>query len=198
MAVMSHSYEVSADSPASVEQIHAAFGREDYWLARFAAYNPSATKDSLTVDAEDTVSVSATQYLGRQLLPEQVVKLLPGDLKLMTSKTWRPAGTGQVRGKLVNATGGFGSALADASLAPAGNGSTLHFAGKVEVKIPCWAGNSRNPMRRAWPRTSLSCSVSPPRGSPNMPRRVLFGRGGGWAISNPRTVGSCMTARRAH
>ena len=34
---MSRTFDVSFDSPASVEQIHSAFGEEDYWLARIAA-----------------------------------------------------------------------------------------------------------------------------------------------------------------
>lgn len=138
---MSQKYDVSAESSASVEQLHAAFGREDYWLARFAAYNPSARLDSLTVDADDVVRVNATQQLARHLLPERVIDLLPGELKLKTSETWRPSGTGQVHGKLtVDAAGGFGQARAEASLTPAGSGSLLHFAGRVEVKIPLLGG----------------------------------------------------------
>lgn len=65
---MSRSIDVSTGSPASVEQIHVAFGREDYWLARIA---PAATTtlDSLVVDGDGTVTVRVTQHLGRQLLP---------------------------------------------------------------------------------------------------------------------------------
>ena len=34
---MPRSIDILTESPASVEQIAAAFGREDYWLARVAA-----------------------------------------------------------------------------------------------------------------------------------------------------------------
>ena len=35
---MPRSFDVSVESPASVEQVHCAFSDEDYWLARFAAF----------------------------------------------------------------------------------------------------------------------------------------------------------------
>lgn len=49
---MSRSFEVPFESPASVEQVHAAFSDEDYWLARFAAFGADSTLDSLNVDAD--------------------------------------------------------------------------------------------------------------------------------------------------
>ena len=138
---MSRSFDILTESPASVEQIHAAFGREDYWLARCAAGDAITTLDSLIVYADGTVTVRATQHLGRQLLPGLVANLVPGDLKILASETWRPVGDRQVRGQVsVSAPGGLGSSRAEAWLAPAGNGSQLRFAGRVEVKIPLVGG----------------------------------------------------------
>ena len=138
---MSRSFEISTESPASVEQIHAAFGREDYWLARLAAGDATTTLDSLIVDADGTVTVRATQHLVRQLLPGLVAKLVPGDLKILASETWRPVDDRQVRGQVsVSAPGGLGSGRAEAWLAPAGNGSQLRSAVRVEVKIPLVGG----------------------------------------------------------
>ena len=57
-----------------MEQIHAAFGREDYWQARLSG-DASTTLDSLLVDDDGTVAVRVTQHLGRQLLPGLVAKL---------------------------------------------------------------------------------------------------------------------------
>ncbi len=131
---MSRSFEILTESPASVEQIHAAFGREDYWLARLAAGDATTTLDSLIVDADGTVTVRATQHLVRQLLPGLVAKLVPGDLKILASETWRPVDDRQVRGQVsVSAPGGLGSGRAEAWLAPAGNGSQLRSAVRVEV-----------------------------------------------------------------
>jgi hypothetical protein len=138
---MSRSFEISTESPASVEQIHAAFGSEDYWLARLAAGDATTTLDSLIVDADGTVTVCATQHLVRQLLPGLVAKLVPGDLKILASETWRPVDDRQVRGQVsVSAPGGLGSGRAEAWLAPAGNGSQLRSAVRVEVKIPLVGG----------------------------------------------------------
>jgi hypothetical protein len=138
---MSRSFDILTESPASVEQIHAAFGREDYWLARIAADGAAITLDSLIVDADGTVIVRTTQHLARQLLPGLVAKLVTGDLKIVHSETWRPVGDRQVRGQVsVSAPGGLGSGRADGWLAPAGNGSQFRFAMRVEVKIPLLGG----------------------------------------------------------
>ena len=138
---MSRSFEILTESPASVEQIHAAFGREDYWLARLAAGDATTTLDSLIVDADGTVTVRATQHLVRQLLPGIVARLVPGDLKILASETWRRIDDRQVRGQVsVSAPGGLGSGRAEAWLAPADNGSQLRSAVRVEVKIPLVGG----------------------------------------------------------
>jgi Protein of unknown function (DUF2505) len=142
---MARSFEGLTDSPASVEQIHTAFGREDYWLARMAVGSASPVTielDSLVVDADGTVAVSLTQHLGRQLLPGSVAKFIPGDVRLVHTETWTPDGDGEVRGHIsVSVSGGLGSCRARTWLAPAAEGSQLRFTGRVEVKIPLVGGN---------------------------------------------------------
>ncbi|ETB13958.1 hypothetical protein P863_04370 [Mycobacterium avium subsp. silvaticum ATCC 49884] len=135
---MSRSIDVSTESPASVEQIHAAFGREDYWLARIAPAAATTTLDSLVVDGDGTVTVRVTQHLGRQLLPGAVAKFVRGDVKIVQTETWRRDGDGQVRGQVdVSASGGLGSGRAASWLEPAEDGgSRLRSAVRVEVKIP--------------------------------------------------------------
>jgi hypothetical protein len=138
---MPRSFDVLTEWPASVEQIHATFGREDYWLARHALADATTTLDSLIVDTDGTVTVRNTQHLGRQLLPGPVAKLVPGDLRVVHSETWRPVGDRQVRGEVsVSAPGGLGSGGAEAWMVPASNGSRLRFAVRVEVKIPLAGG----------------------------------------------------------
>jgi hypothetical protein len=140
---MSRSFDILTQSPASVEQIHAAFGREDYWLARIAVGGATTTTtlDSLIVDADGTVTVRITQHLGRQLLPELVAKFVPGDLKILNCETWRPVGNRQVRGQVnISVSGGLGSGRAEACMAPTSNGSQLRYAWSVEVKIPLVGG----------------------------------------------------------
>jgi len=136
-----HSFDIWTESPASVEEIHGALGREDYWLTRLATSDATTTLDSLIVEADGTVAVRVTQHLGRQLLPGAVAKLLPGDLKILHRETWRPVDDGQVRGQVsVSASGGFGSGRGEVWLAPARIGSQTRFAVRVEVKIPFVGG----------------------------------------------------------
>jgi len=139
---MSRLFDISTESPATVEQLHAAFSSEDYWADRFAAYDASTVLDSLIVKADGTVTMRATQHVGRQLLPGLVAKLVPGDLKISHSETWGPIADRQVRGQVtVSAPAGLGSGRAEAWLTAAANGSRLRFATTVEIKIPLLGGN---------------------------------------------------------
>ena len=47
---MPRSFDVSADSPATVEQVHSALCDEGYWLARLATMAGSTELESLIVD----------------------------------------------------------------------------------------------------------------------------------------------------
>lgn len=137
---MPRSFEVVAESTASVTAIHAAFRREDYWRDRLAG-DAAATLDTFTVDTDGVVEVLITQHLGRQILPALVANFVPGDLKLVYRETWRPTGDGTVRGEShVSASGGLGFSLANNWLTPAGTASQLRSAGKVDVKIPLVGG----------------------------------------------------------
>lgn len=142
---MPRSFDIVTESTASVEQVHAAFSDEDYWVARLMAFGDCSTLDSLIIDADGTVTVGLTQHLGRQVLPALVAKIVPGELKILHSERWRPAGDGRVRGQVsVSAPAGLGSGRAQAWLTPVGNGSQLRFAAVVEVKIPLLAGKFEN------------------------------------------------------
>jgi hypothetical protein len=137
---MSRSFEIVSDSAAGVEQIHAAFAREDYWLDRLAG-DAASTLDSFTVDTDGVVDVQITQHLGRQILPSVVANFVPGDMKLLYRETWRPDADGRVRGEShVSASGGLGSSRAENWLTPSGATSQLRSTGKVVVKIPLVGG----------------------------------------------------------
>jgi hypothetical protein len=138
---MSRSFDGMAASSAAVAEIHAAFGRKDYWLARLATGDAVTTLDSLDVRADDTVAVQYTLHLGSQLLPGPVSRLVPGELKMQYLETWTP-GDCAVQGQIgVSVSGGLGSCSATAWLEPTAHGSQLRFAGTVKVKIPLVGGN---------------------------------------------------------
>src|SRR6201996_8029967 len=122
---MPRSFDVSVDSPASVDQVHAAFSAEEYWLARLETLNGSTALESLVVDDDQTVRVATTQDLGRDLLPGIVAKFYRRDLKVRHTETWRPI-DGQLRGKIgVTVSGAPGSGSGTALVAPTQDGSRL-------------------------------------------------------------------------
>ena len=135
---MPRSFDVSVDSPASVEQVHSAFGDEDYWLARLAAFGGPAL-ESLIVDDDGTVRVTTTQDLGRDGLPGMVAKFYRRDLKILRTETWRPSAISSRRDQRRGVRGAgirFGAAV----VAPTGDGSRLTLTGTVEFKVPLVGG----------------------------------------------------------
>ena len=137
---MPRSFDVAVDSPASVDQVHAAFSAEQYWLARLATLNGSTALESLTVDDDRTVRVATTQDLGSDLLPGIVAKFYRRDLKVRHTETWTPSGD-QLRGEITVAVSGApGSGSAAAAVAPTENGSLLTLNGTVEFNVPLVGG----------------------------------------------------------
>jgi hypothetical protein len=149
---MPRSFDVSADSPATVEQVHWAFSDEDYWLARLATMNGSTALESLSVDDDQTVRVATTQDLGRDLVPGIVAKFYRRDLKVRHTETWTPI-DGQLRGRInVEVSGAPGSGSGAALVAPTHDGSRLTFEGSVEFKVPLVGGTIESFIAREFAR----------------------------------------------
>lgn len=139
---MARSFSGSAESTVSVERIHAAFGREDYWQDRLATSEVVTTLDSLDVRADGTVAVRYTLDLARQLMPGPVANLVPGGVSMQYTETWMHESYHRVCGQIaVSVSGGLGSCDAQTWLEPAAHGSQLRFAGRVAVRIPLVGGN---------------------------------------------------------
>jgi Protein of unknown function (DUF2505) len=136
------SFDVSTDTPASVEEIHSAFSDEQYWLARLAAYGgDTMTLDTLVVDADGTVAVATTQDLRHELLPGVLAKVFPGDLTVLRKEIWRPIDGRRIHANVsITASGVPASGVGSAVLAPIAEGSRLRFAGTLEVRIPLVGG----------------------------------------------------------
>ena len=137
---MPRSFDVSVDSPASVEQVHAAFSAEEYWLARLATLNGSTTLESLVVDDDQTVRVTTTQDLGRDLLPGIRREVLSPRSESPAHRDVETVGRSTPRRdhrRGVRSTGlGFGAA----SVAPTPNGSLLTLNCTVEFNVPLVGG----------------------------------------------------------
>jgi hypothetical protein len=137
---MPRPFDVSVSSPVSVEQVHAAFSAEDYWLARLGNMSGGTTLDSLVVDDDRTVRVTTVQDLGRDVLPGIVSKFYRHDINVRSTETWTPSGD-QLRGRItVAVTGAPGSGSAEALVTPTDNGSLLTLNGTVEFKVPLVGG----------------------------------------------------------
>jgi hypothetical protein len=139
---MPHSFDLSIECPASVEQVLSAFGDEDYWQARLATFGGgTATLGALNVDPSGTVAATITISLLRDRLPKMVTQLHRGDLKMVRNERWSPIGDGRVRGEINVAMPGTPfSAFGEALVAPRQDGSRLQYCTTVEVRIPLVGG----------------------------------------------------------
>jgi Protein of unknown function (DUF2505) len=138
---MSRSFAGSAESTATVEGIHSAFGRKDYWRDRLATSEAATTLDSLELRTDGTVAVRYTLDVGAQFLPGPVARFVSGGVTMRYLETWTPDGR-VVQGQIgVAVSGGLGSCTAQTWLEPTGDGSQLRFAGRVKVKIPVVGGS---------------------------------------------------------
>jgi Protein of unknown function (DUF2505) len=141
LARMARSFDLLAESPARVEQVHSTFKDEKYWLARLAAFGGIGMLESLIVGPDDTVAVTILQDLRHDLLPGLLAKIYPADLAVLHKETWIPINGGQVRGEVsFSARGAPGSGVGKALLAPVQNGSRLKFNALVEIKVPLVGG----------------------------------------------------------
>jgi hypothetical protein len=138
---MPRSFNVSFQSPTSVEQIHSAFCEEDYWMARIAAFGGSKSLDSLIVEPDGTLTVSITEDLRHGGLPKILARVYRGDLKVRSTEKWSPPSDHRVSGKIgVEVIGAPGSGGGLAVLAPSGDGSQLTLSATVEFKVPVVGG----------------------------------------------------------
>jgi hypothetical protein len=139
---MPRSFDVSTDTPASVEEVHSAFSDERYWLARLAAYGgDTMTLDTLAVDADGAVAVATTQDLRHELLPGVLAKVFPADLTVLRTEIWRPIDGRRIKANVnITASGVSASGVGTAVLTPIAAGSSLRFAGTLEVGIPLVGG----------------------------------------------------------
>jgi Protein of unknown function (DUF2505) len=138
---MARSFDLLAESPASVKQVHSTFKDEKYWLARLAAFGGVGTLESLIIGPHDTVAVTIIQDLRHDVLPGLLAKVYPADLAVLHKETWIPINGGQVRGEIsISVCGAPGSGIGQALLAPVENGSRLKFNARVEIKVPLVGG----------------------------------------------------------
>ena len=143
---MPRSFALAIDTPVGVDEILSAFGDEQYWQTRLAAFDGgNATLDGLTVGIDGTVTAALTVSLFANRLPKVVTALAPGDLDMARTETWRPTGDGQARGTIeVAVPGAPVSAIGKVMLVSLATGARLDFSTTVKVNIPLVGGQVEN------------------------------------------------------
>ena len=142
---MAYSVQLTAESSARAEQIHAALGDERYWRDRLAVNDSGPVSlDSLTVAADGTVNVVMTLHPLAEHLPGVIARWHRGHLEIRHTETWSPAGTGRLRGTVgFTARGtplsGDGAVALTPLPAPAA-GSRLDYTATVRVAVPVVGG----------------------------------------------------------
>jgi hypothetical protein len=142
---MPRSLALSLDAPVSVDEILAAFGDDQYWQARLAAFDGgTATLNGLTVGDDGSVTAALTVSLFANRLPKVVAALAPGDLEMARTETWHPTGDGQARGTIEAAVPGAPVSAIGGDVGLAGDVARLDFSTTVRVNIPLVGGQVEN------------------------------------------------------
>jgi hypothetical protein len=144
---MPRSFDFSVDYEGSVDQVHAAFCDEQYWLTRLADSGvDDATLDTLEVGDDGSVTVATTQVIRGDRMPAVVGQFHKGDLRLERREAWSPVTGGQAKAAIDGAiTAAPVKLTGAATLAPTSTGATasgarLEFHLTVEVRIPLVGG----------------------------------------------------------
>jgi hypothetical protein len=148
---MARSFDVSADYPGTVAQVHRAFADEQYWRARLSESGAAeATLDSMDVHDDGGIAVVTTQVLRADQLPALVNQFHRGDLRIVRRENWSPVSgdqatatvSGEIEATPVKLEG-------NATLVPHGSDARLTLNTRVEVRIPLVGGKIENFIRTA-------------------------------------------------
>jgi hypothetical protein len=145
---MPRSFDMAAEYGGSVEQVHRAFGDEQYWLARLTDSGADDySLDSMDVDEHGGIDIVTTQTLRADRLPGVVTQFHRGDLKFVREEAWSPVRDGQATATIKGSIPGAPVSLSGtAVLSPAkdGRGARLEFKATVEVRVPLVGGKIEN------------------------------------------------------
>ncbi len=135
---MPRSFDMATEYAGSVEQVHAAFCDERYWLSRLA--ESGADKwglDAFRVGGDSGVDVVTTQVLRAERLPGIVHQFHHGDLEIRRAETWTGLSGGTAQASVASSIRGAPVTLSgDASLSALAAGARMALQATVEVRIP--------------------------------------------------------------
>jgi hypothetical protein len=149
---MPRSFDISADSDGSVEEVLQAYREKDYWLARLARSGADDAKlESLRVGGESgndgTIEVVTLQVVRSTKLPGLITQVHRGDLCIRREETWGPVSDGvttaAIRGSIEGAPANV-SGTAELSPTAESGGSRLDCRLAVQVRVPLIGGKLEN------------------------------------------------------
>jgi hypothetical protein len=145
---MPRSFDMSTEYGATVEQVLAAFSKQEYWLARLADSGADdATLDSMRSGDDGSIAVTTTQVLRRDRLPGVVNQFHRGDLCIRREESWTPMTDGPAAGTVVGSVLGAPATLSGTAVLvplPETGGARLTLRATVEVRIPLVGGTLEN------------------------------------------------------
>jgi hypothetical protein len=145
---MPRSFDMAADYPGSVEEIHRAFQEAEYWRARVADIPVDmATVESMRFGGESggdgTIEVATLQMVRSHHLPGVVTQLHRGDLCIKREEIWGPitdgAATASISGSILDTPVNLWGTAELSPIAESG-GARLTFHITVQVRAPIIGG----------------------------------------------------------
>ena len=138
---MATRFSHSARIDAPVETVFTSYGDEAYWRDRIAAVG--SARDTLDDFAatDDTITVTVTQHIPEDDIPDAARKLLNGQLVIGRTSTYTGFDgrrfTGSARAE---AAGGLGLIDGEAEASDRDGGAVESVSGRVKVAVPLLGG----------------------------------------------------------
>lgn len=137
---MATRFSHSARIGGQIDSIYSALGDEGFWVDRIRTVGTS--RDSLDdlVVSEESISVTLTQFVPEEDIPDFARKVLPGELSLIRGVTYNRAGDRLTGTSLAEAVGGLGKITGEGETVPEGDEAVESLEGRVKVSVPLLGG----------------------------------------------------------
>lgn len=131
----------SARINAPVEIVFSSYGEEAFWLDRLATVGTAQdTLDDLVV-ADDTITVTLTQHIADEDIPDLARKVLPGQLVIVRTSVFTDFDGERYFGSAkADAAGGLARIEGGTEAVTEGGNALESLSGQVKVSVPLLGG----------------------------------------------------------
>lgn len=138
---MATRFSHSARIEARLETVFTSYADEAYWRDRMAAVgSPEDTLDDFA-STGDSVTVTITQYIPDEDVPDLARKVLPGQLTIVRTSTFTGFDGERFSGSArAEAAGGIGMIDGNAEVVDAAGAAQESVSGLVKVSVPLLGG----------------------------------------------------------